>query len=212
MTHNLANFLILKLQNTYLNRYSIAIKIKREGEKLQKEGDLGIAVLAKGVEKHLEVVDVRLPADKGLHVVEGPDGLARHAGGDVAADKDGEGPRGGPRAAMLVHLDDELPRDVELADLPQHIDHEVVGVGAVGVLGVVAGADEEAEGDLRSVAEAEEGLVHEVAREADAGELKGGLQRVEGVVVVDEEAGEGIGVGGGPEWGRARFPAASRKP
>lgn len=87
----------------------------------------------------------------------------------------------------MVHFDDELPRDVELANLSHGVDEE--GEGGVGERGVGEGFGvvEEGEGDFGVVFEAEEGVEEEGGGEGDAVELEGRLGGVEGVVVLQEE-------------------------
>lgn len=182
-------------------------------------------ILAEGVQKHLELRRARLPPDERLHVVEGPDRLPRHPRRHVPPHQHRERPRRGPHiaaaAAAAAHLDDELPRDVELAHAAEDVDHGVVRGGAEEGLGaaiatvvvdVVADGDEEGEGDLGGVAEAEEGLDDEGGGEggaaAEGDELERGLERVEGVVVPEEERRERVGAGGGLDPGEARL----RKP
>jgi len=118
--------------------------------------DLRIAILAESIEQHLELLPVGLPPNEPLHVIKRPDRQPREAGGNVPPHQDPERPRR-RRRPPLVHLHDQLPRDVELADLAEDVDHEVVGVGVegCGVEGVVAGEDEEGEGDLGVVLEAD---------------------------------------------------------
>lgn len=146
------------------------------------------------------MVLIGLPADEGLHVIKGPDGLAGEAGSDVPPDEDGEGAGGGSEA-VLAHAEEDAPGGVELAGAGEGVDEEVVGGGregaAVEEAEVVAGAEEEGEGGLGVVAEAEEGLGEEMVGEGDAGEgeLEGGLERVEGVVVADEELRQTVSQG-----------------
>lgn len=56
------------------------------------------------------------------------------------------------------------------------------------------------------VAEAEEGLTDKVRGESDAGvELEGRFEGVERVVVVEDDAGDEVGVGGGGEGWEVGF-------
>jgi len=87
----------------------------------------------------------------------------------------------------LGHFDDELPCDVELANLGEGIDEECVrGVGERGI-GEGFGVVEEGEGYLGVVLEAEEGLEEEVGGEGDALELEARFGGVERVVLLQEE-------------------------
>lgn len=94
----------------------------------------------------------------------------------------------------LVHLDNELPNDVELTDLTEDVDEEVVGGGGGGREREGFGKVEKGEGNLGRVGEAEDGLVEEVGGERDAVELERRFHGVEGVVVVEEDLGDHVGV------------------
>ncbi|BAT77116.1 hypothetical protein VIGAN_01520500 [Vigna angularis var. angularis] len=87
----------------------------------------------------------------------------------------------------LGHFDDELPCDVELANLGDRIDEERVGVVGERGVGEGFGVVEEGEGYLGMVLEAEEGLEEEVGGEGDAVELEARFGGVEGVVVLQQE-------------------------
>jgi len=94
----------------------------------------------------------------------------------------------------LSHFDDELPCNVELANLGDGIDEERVGgVGERGI-GEGFGVVEEGKGYLGVVLEAEEGLEEEVGGEGDAVELEARFRGVEGVVVLQEEIRQQFGV------------------
>lgn len=94
----------------------------------------------------------------------------------------------------MGHFEDELPGDVELADFGENVDEEVEGGGVVAVGGLGFGPREEGKGDLGTVGEAEEGLVDEAGGEGDAVELERGFHGVEGVVVLEEDSGDEVGV------------------
>ena len=141
----------------------------------------------------MEILRRRSGPDKGLDIVERPNGLSGEAGGDEAADEDAEGEGGGSEVG-LVHLDNELPNDVELTDLAEDVDEEVVGGGGEGREREGFGKVEKGEGNLGRVGEAEEGLVEEVGGKRDAVELERGFHGVEGVVVVKEDLGDHVGV------------------
>lgn len=125
------------------------------------------------------------------------------AGGDQAADQDHEsGGIGGD--VCLVHFENELPNDVELADFRENVDDEVVGGGGEeGRWGRREGfgIEKEGEGNLGRVLKAEENLVEKERGEGDAVELDGGFHGVERVVVGEEELGEGISFLRGLEFG-----------
>ncbi|RDX67916.1 hypothetical protein CR513_53153, partial [Mucuna pruriens] len=144
------------------------------------DGEFDVAVLAERVEQNAEVVRRR------FGVREGVDGLAREARADESANEGEEcGGRGGEVA--LVHFDDELPRDVELAHLGHDVDEE--GVGGESERGIREGFGvvEEGEGDFGVMLEAEEGFQEEVRGESDAVELEARLHGVERVVLLQEE-------------------------
>jgi hypothetical protein len=94
----------------------------------------------------------------------------------------------------LVHFDNELPSEIELADFGNEVDEEVVGGGGERRGREGLGVVEKGEGDFGRVFEAEEGLVEEVRGESDAVELERGLHGVEGVVVVEEDLRDGLGL------------------
>ncbi|KAL0915209.1 hypothetical protein M5K25_015610 [Dendrobium thyrsiflorum] len=79
--------------------------------------------------EHVELRGARLPSNKRLHVVESPDCLPRKSRSNVSADKNGECPRRWGHAA-LVHLHNELPGCVELADLAQDRTGLELGFGS----------------------------------------------------------------------------------
>lgn len=149
-----------------------------------------MSVLAEGIDQKMEILRRGFGPNKGLDVIKGPDRLAGEAGGDEPSDEDEEG--GGGRGKIVIsHVDDELPGDVELANLGDDVDEEIEGLGgerkkrAWEMLGVV----EEGEGNFGIVVETEEGLVEEVWGKRDAMELERRLHGVEWVVVVEEDLG-----------------------
>lgn len=74
--------------------------------------------------------------------------------------------------ALVVHLKNEMPGGVELADFGEDVDEDVVGGSGEGVEGEGFGVVKEGEGDFGVVGEAKEGLVEEVSGEGDGVELE----------------------------------------
>jgi hypothetical protein len=155
--------------------------------------NLNKPILAKGVQQITKIFIAGLDLTKTFNVIESTNGLACKASGDKSTDQDQE--RGGcGEEVVLVHFDNELPSEIELADLGDEVDEEVVGSGGERRGREGLGVVEKGEGDLGRVFEAEEGLVEEVRGESDAVELERGLHGVEGVVVVEQHLRDGLGL------------------
>lgn len=86
----------------------------------------------------------------------------------------------------MVHFDNELPGEVELADFGYEVNEDVVGGGGKRRQWEGLGIVENSESNLGRVFEAEEGLVEEVRGQSDAVELQRGLHGMEWVMVVKE--------------------------
>lgn len=152
-----------------------------------------ITIFAKGVQQKQEIFSRRLGSNEALNVIECPNRLAGEPRGDQPANKNEEG--GGAGAdVVLVHLDNELPSDVELADFAEDVDEKVVGGGCERRGREGLGKVEEGKGNFGRVPEAQEGLVKKVSGERNAVELERGLHGVEGVVVMKKDFGHQIGV------------------
>lgn len=96
----------------------------------------------------------------------------------------------------MVHFEDELPNDVELADLAENVDDEVVGGCGEERRGRRRegfGKEEKGEGNFGRVLEAEESLVEKEGSKVDAMDLEGRFHEVERVVVGEEDLGKGVG-------------------
>ncbi|PON62060.1 hypothetical protein PanWU01x14_140530 [Parasponia andersonii] len=155
--------------------------------------DPHVPVLTKGIKQEVEIPRRRFGPNKGLNIVKGADRLPGQAGGYQSSDEDEEGGRGGGEAEAL-HLEDELPSDVVLADLGDDVDKEIVRGGGERRVRELLGVVEEGEGNFGIVFEPEEGLVEEVPGERDSMELERRFHGVERVVVVEKELRHGIGV------------------
>ena len=96
----------------------------------------------------------------------------------------------------MIHFENELPNDVELANFSEYVDDEVVGGGGEEERGRRRegfGIEEEGKGNLGRVLETEESLVEKERSEGDAvEELDGGFHAVERVVVAEEDLGKGV--------------------
>lgn len=122
------------------------------------DSNLDITIFTKGIQKKPEIFCRRLGSDEALNVIKCPNRLAGESRGDQSTNKNEKG--GGSRADhILVHLDNELPRDVELADFSKDVDEEVVRSGCERRGGEGLGIMEEGKGNFGGVPKAKEGLV-----------------------------------------------------
>lgn len=121
-------------------------------------GNLNIAVFTKGVEQKPEIFSRRLGSDEAFDIIKCSNSLAGESSGYQAANENEEGGGGGAEL-ILVHLDDELPSDVELADFGEDVDEEVVGGSGERRRGEGLGVMEEGKGNLGRMPDAKEGLV-----------------------------------------------------
>lgn len=156
-------------------------------------GNLSIAIFTKGVQQEPEIFSRRLGSNEALNIIKRPNRLAGEPSGDQAANENEKGGGGGAEL-ILVHLDDELPSDVELADFGEDIDEEVVGDSGERRRWEGLGIMEERKSNLGRMPEAKEGLMEEMGGERNAVELERGFHGVEGVVVVKKDVGDQFGV------------------
>lgn len=84
--------------------------------------NLRISILAEGIQQHLELLPIRLPPKKPLYVIKRPNGQSSEPRRNVPPHQDPKRPRR-RRDPSLIHLHDQLPHDVELADFAQDVDH-----------------------------------------------------------------------------------------
>ncbi|KAK3211703.1 hypothetical protein Dsin_016409 [Dipteronia sinensis] len=155
-----------------------------------------ITVLTKSVEQETHVgiiIFIFTIFDKTFHILKSPDGLTCKTSSNQSPDQNQES-GGDGYDAVLVHLDDELPSDIELSNFGENVDNEIVGRSGERVGRERTGIMEKSEGNFGRVLETKEGLVDEMRRESDAVKLEGGFHGVEGVVVSENDFGEQFGV------------------